>query len=324
MKLALFFPGQGSQGPGMGRWLFDEFEVARRTFEEASDALSIDLKKLCFEGPEDELQKTENTQPAILTTSVVYFRCLHEIIDLVPLAAAGHSIGEYAALVTASVISFDSAVRAVRERGLAMQRAVPLGLGGMSAILNLDEHEVRSFCLWATQESQLGLIEAANFNTPGQTVISGVQATLDWAQANWSIYNGPGCDKKMRWIPLKVSAPFHCSLMKPAQERMKVVLDDIPFRQPQWSIIQNFTAKETIDPEELRQNLVQQVSGAVQWTESVRRATYLGATKGLELGHGQVLRGLNKKIDPNFETLNVQTIADLQALEKQIHKQKDL
>lgn len=322
MKLSFFFPGQGSQSPGMGRWLFDEFKIARQTFEEASDALKIDLKKLCFDGPEDELQKTENTQPAILTTSVVYFRCLNDIVDVKPLVAAGHSIGEYAALVTAGSIPLDLAVKAVRERGLAMQSAVPLGVGGMCAVLNLDEVEIQTFCQWATKESHLGVIEAANFNTPGQVVISGVQATLDWAQKNWSNYKGPGHDKKVRWIPLKVSAPFHCSLMKPAQERMKMVLEEIPFQTSKWPIIQNVTAQEVTDPNTLRQNLVTQVSGAVRWTESVQRALHLGVTKGLELGHGQVLRGLNKKIDASLETLSFQSVDELKNIEKQINQRE--
>lgn len=306
----------------MGRWLFDEFTIARRTFEEASDALKIDLKKLCFEGPEEELQKTENTQPAILTTSVVYFRCLNDIVELKPLVAAGHSIGEYAALVTAGAMPFDLAVKAVRERGLAMQSAVPLGVGGMCAVLNLEDSEIQTFCQWATKESGLGLIEAANFNTPGQVVISGVQATLEWAQKNWSQYKGPGHDKKVRWIPLKVSAPFHCSLMKPAQERMKIVLDAIPFQMAQWPIIQNVTAQEVTDPQTLKQNLVTQVSGAVRWAESVRRATHLGITKGIELGHGQVIRGLNKKIDAQLEMHSFQSVEELKNIEKQINQRE--
>lgn len=320
IKWAHFFPGQGSQSPGMGRWLFTEFVTARRTFEEASDALNLDLKKLCFDGPEDELQKTENTQPAILTTSVAYFPCLNEIADLHPIVAAGHSIGEYAALVTAGVIPLDLAARAVRERGLAMQSAVPLGVGGMCAVLNLEDQEIQALCQWATKESGLGLIEAANFNTPGQVVISGIQATLEWVQKNWSQYKGPGSDKKVRWIPLKVSAPFHCSLMKPAQERMKIVLEEIPFQKPLWPIIQNYTAEEVTSPDTLRHNLIQQVSGTVRWTDSVRRAMHLGVTKGLELGHGQVIRGLNKKIDTQLEMLSFQSLEELKNIEKLLNQ----
>lgn len=306
----------------MGRWLFDEFSIARRTFEESNDALKMDIKKLCFDGPEEELQKTENTQPAILTTSVAYFRCLHDIVEMTPTVAAGHSIGEYAALVTAGAMSFNLGVKAVRERGLAMQSAVPLGEGGMCAVLNLEDTEIQNFCQWATKESGLGLIEAANFNTPGQVVISGVQTTLEWAQKNWSQYKGPGHDKKVRWIPLKVSAPFHCSLMKPAQERMKIVLEAIPFHPAKWPIIQNVTAQEVTDPQALKQNLVTQVSGAVRWTESVRRAVHLGVTKGIELGHGQVIRGLNKKIEPQLEILSFQSVEELKSIEKQINQRE--
>lgn len=311
----LFFPGQGSQASGMGRWLFDEFSTARRVFEEASDALHIDLKKLCFEGPEEELQKTENTQPAIVTTSLASYRCMIELIDIHPINSAGHSVGEYAAFAAANVLSLTNAVKAVRERGLAMQNAVPLGKGGMCALLNLEDQEVQTFCDWATKESGLGLIEAANFNTPGQVVISGMQSTLTWAQENWSLYKGPGSDKKVRWIPLKVSAPFHCSLMKPAEEKMTQVLNAMTFENSKWPIIQNFTAKETSDAELLKKNLIKQISGTVRWTESVKRTIQLGGVRGIELGHGQVIRGLNKKINSELEMFSFQNLEDLNKLE---------
>ncbi len=315
---ALFFPGQGSQSPGMGKWLYDEFTIAKRVYEEASDALKLDLKKLCFEGPEDELQKTENTQPAILATSIAYFRVINDLVELKPSAAAGHSIGEYAALVSAGVMPIDQAVVAVRERGLAMQNAVPLGKGGMCAILSLEDAEVKSVCDWATKESGLGPIEAANFNTPGQVVISGIQATLEWAQKNWPNFQGPGAGKKVRWIPLKVSAPFHCSLMKPAEEKMALVLGAIPFQNAKWPIIQNYTAQETTNATTLKQNLTKQISGTVRWTESVQRALALGVTRGLELGHGQVIRGLNKKISVDLEMISLQNLEDLRNFEKQL------
>lgn len=314
---AYFFPGQGSQSPGMGQWLFNEFALAKHVYEEASDALKLDLKKLCFEGPEDELQKTENTQPAILATSIAYQRVLNHLIDIKPQLAAGHSIGEYAALVSAGVMPLAQAIVAVRERGLAMQSAVPLGKGGMCAVLNLEDQEVQAICQWATQESGLGLIEAANFNTPGQVVISGIQATLDWLQQNWPNYQGPGAGKKARWIPLKVSAPFHCSLMKPAEERMAIVLDSIPFENAQWPIMQNFTAEATSEAAILKQNLIKQISGTVRWTESVQKAVAMGVKKGIELGHGQVIRGLNKKITADLEMTTIQSLEDLKNFEKQ-------
>lgn len=315
---AYFFPGQGSQSPGMGKWLFEEFTIAKRVYEEASDALKLDIKKLCFDGPEDELQKTENTQPAILTTSVAYTQVLHSVVDIKPMLSLGHSIGEYAALVTAGTLPLDQAVVAVRERGLAMQNAVPLGKGGMCAVLNLEDSEVQSLCEWATKESGLGTIEAANFNTPGQVVISGIQTTLEWVQKNWPAYQGPGAGKKARFIPLKVSAPFHCSLMKPAEERMALILGAIPFQDSQWPILQNYTAQETSKAETLKQNLVKQISGTVRWTESVQRATQLGVKKGLELGHGQVIRGLNKKINSELEMTSLQSLDDLKNFEKQL------
>lgn len=315
---ALFFPGQGSQSPGMGKWIYEEFSLAKRIYEEASDTLKLDLKKLCFEGPEDELQKTENTQPAILATSVAYFRVLESVVPLNPVCALGHSIGEYAALVTSGVMAFDQAIFAVRERGLAMQSAVPLGKGGMLAVLSLEDDEVKSFCEWATKESGLGPIEPANFNTPGQVVVSGILSTIEWAQKNWPNYTGPGAGKKARFIPLKVSAPFHCSLMKPAEERMALVLGAIPFENPKWPIIQNFSAQETKDAATIKQNLIKQVSGTVRWTESVQRASALGVQKGLELGHGQVIKGLNKKINASLEMIPLQSIEDLRNLESQL------
>lgn len=315
--LSLFFPGQGSQSPGMGKWLFEEFATAKHVYEESSDALNLNLKKLCFEGPEDELQKTENTQPAILATSIAYYRVINELVGLKPSYALGHSIGEYAALVASGVMPLAPAIKAVRERGLAMQNAVPIGKGGMCAVLNLEDSEVQAICQWATKESGLGVIEAANFNTPGQVVISGIQATLDWLQQNWPNYQGPGAGKKARWIPLKVSAPFHCSLMKPAEEKMAEVLSEIPFQNARWEIIQNFTATPTVDAVALKENLTKQISGTVRWTESVQKALSLGVRKGIELGHGQVIRGLNKKISTDLEMITVQSLEDLKNFEKQ-------
>ena len=199
-----------------------------------------------------------------------------------------------------------------------MQNAVPLGKGGMCAVLNLEDHEVEALCAWATKESGLGTIEAANFNTPGQVVISGIQATLDWLQQHWPNYTGPGAGKKARWIPLKVSAPFHCSHMKPAEEHMAKVLESIPFNDAQWPIIQNYTASETTTADVLKENLIKQISGTVRWTESVQKALSQGVKKGLELGHGQVIRGLNKKISSDLEMNSIQSLEDLKNFEKSI------
>ena len=317
---AFFYPGQGSQSPGMGRWIYDEFTSVKRIYEEANDALKLDLKKICFDGPEEELQKTEITQPAILATSIAYQKVLNEVAPINPISAAGHSIGEYAALVAANVIPFDKAIIAVRERGLAMQSAVPIGIGGMCAVLNLDENENAELCKWATKESGLGVVEPANFNTPGQIVISGIQKTIDWLIEHWNQYQGPGAGKKARWIPLKVSAPFHCSLMKPAEEKMSSVLNSIPFENASYPIMQNYSATEATDASVIKQNLIRQISGTVRWSESVQKIVMKGVKKGIELGHGQVVRGLNKKISADLEMLNLQNLDDLKIIERLIQK----
>jgi len=316
---AALFPGQGSQSVGMGKFLYENFAVARETFEEASDSLKLDFKQLCFEGPENELQLTENTQPALLLVSTATFRVVASTIGVHIEAAAGHSVGEYAAAVTAAAVSFGDAIRAVRVRGQAMQKAVPVGQGGMAAVLGLSDEQVSSLCRWAEQESGQFSVEPANFNAPGQVVISGSQKLIDWLREHAKPEIFAPEKPRMKLIPLAVSAPFHCRLMKPAEEEMRAVLSDISFEFSQWPIVQNFTAEPTSDGDILRENLVRQVSGPVRWTQCMARLKTMGVKYSIEFGAGKVLNGLAKKIDsaavPPF---NINGLEDLNALEKAI------
>jgi [acyl-carrier-protein] S-malonyltransferase len=322
---AFLYPGQGSQHTGMGRFLFDNFPAAKICFEEASDAIKLDLKKLCFEGSDSDLALTENTQPAILTTSIATGRVLTELTGVRAQAAAGHSIGEYAACVMSDSIAFADAVRAVRRRGEAMQKAVPVGEGSMSAIMGLDQDEIEKLCKWATANSKLGPIEPANFNAPGQIVISGSAKTLAWLKDNLSspeiakIFTAE--PKKIKLIPLSVSAPFHCSLMKPAEQVMKDVLESINFKEANHWVVQNFTAEPVKDPNLLRKNLVHQVSGSVKWTQCIEKLPQLQVQACIEVGAGRVLTGLMKKINPNLPIYCLNSLEDLKTLETKINSQ---
>ncbi len=314
MKATFLFPGQGSQSVGMGKIFYAEFPEVRQTFEEASDALSLDVKKLCFEGPDSELALTQNTQPALLTVSTAMTRAAQAHLGLAPDRAAGHSLGEYSALVAVKSISFHDAVRAVRTRGEAMQAAVPVGEGAMSAVLGLSDEDVVKMCTWATQSSGLGPLEPANFNCPGQVVISGKAQTLEWLKANISP-EAAGISGKPKLIPLNVSAPFHSSLMKPAEEKMRAVLGATTFHTPLAAVVQNFTAQEVTDPSTLKENLTRQVSSTVRWTQSVLRMKELGSGRWIELGAGKVLAGLMKKIDSSQEVLGLNSMEDWKKLE---------
>lgn len=310
----LLFPGQGSQAPNMGRYLFDNFDIAKKTYQEANDSLNFDIQKLCFDGPESELALTENTQPALLCTSIATFRVLQKMYDLKIEAAAGHSIGEYAALVAAGVISFADGMRAVRVRGQAMQSAVPVGQGGMTAVLGLEPNQVKWLCEWAEKESGFTPISAANFNSPGQIVISGSKLGLDWLKDNIKTELIPEnlgpTPKKAKLIPLNVSAPFHCSMMNPAQEKMSQVLGEVNFSSSsQFPIIQNVNAKIITDTNEMRKNLIQQVSAPVLWTQTMQTMLENSWFNGIECGHGQVLKGLFKKMDA--EKFNIQSTNNL-------------
>ncbi len=311
------FPGQGSQQPGMGRFLFDNFKIAQSTFEEASEALKIDMKKLCFEGSEADLALTENTQPALLVTSTATQRVLQNDFSVKFDATAGHSIGEYAALVSAGVIRFDEAMRAVRIRGQAMQSAVPVGQGGMVAVLGLEPDQVQTLCDYAVKNSGHSPLSPANFNSPGQIVISGSQAAINWMKDNFKpelIFTE--VPKRAKLIPLQVSAPFHCSMMKPAEDKMREVLTAMKFEKASIPVVQNFTAVIEQNPDNLRESLIRQVSAPVLWTQSMELLKTQNHIKCIECGAGKVIAGLLKKIAPeSFQIFNVNSLEDIKIIE---------
>jgi len=290
-RLALLFPGQGSQFVGMGRQLHEESPAARAVFEEADAVLGFPLSRLCFEGPEEELKLTANTQPAILTHSVAAFRDLenrnpNRLEGVV--SAAGHSLGEYSAEVAAGSLSFADALRLVRARGHFMQEAVAPGVGAMAAILGLAPEQVQSAC---DQAAQGEVVAPANFNSPEQTVIAGHAGAV--ARAS-EICRSRGAKRS---IPLPVSAPFHCALMAPARERMRPLLEETPFAEPIWPIVTNADAVSRARGSELRDALVRQVDSPVRWVESVRELAREGVNRALEIGPGNVLTGLARRIE---------------------------
>ena len=301
--LALIFPGQGSQSPGMGKDLAEKFPVARQVFEEADDALGFAISRLCFEGPAEELQLTENTQPAILTVSVAAFRAMMEAGIGAPAFVAGHSLGEYSALVAAGALSLSDAVRTVRARGGYMQEAVPVGTGAMAAVLGGDLSAIQRVCAEASQGQ---VCSVANFNSPGQTVIAGNTEAVDRAVEGLS-----GVAKRV--IKLKVSAPFHCALMKPAQDRLAADLERLEFKEPAMPVVTNVDARATTAPGELRDALVRQVSAPVRWVDSMQLLIEQSVGTFVEAGPGKVLSGLMRQISRDVKMLNVEDAASLEA-----------
>jgi len=313
--LTFVFPGQGSQSVGMGSFLYKEFKIAQDIFNEASEAIGVDLKKLCFEGPESDLALTENTQPALLTVSTATAKVLTEEFGLAPKATAGHSIGEYASFVLANVISFSDAVKAVRLRGQAMQSAVPVGQGGMIATLGLNEEQVQFLCKYACEKSGYSPLSPANFNCDGQIVISGSSNVLNWLKDNFKPEILPGEAKRVKLIPLQVSAPFHCEMMKPAEEKMATFFETIPFKNATLPIIQNVHAKPETDAVTLKKNIIAQVSGAVKWTQTMQQLKNMGLSDIIECGNGSVLKGLFKKSDSEFfKVYSTNSLDDLNLL----------
>ncbi|MBX6359941.1 MAG: ACP S-malonyltransferase [Acidobacterium ailaaui] len=303
-KLVFLFPGQGSQTVGMGRDLYEKFAIAKQTFEEADDALRFSLSKLCFEGPEEQLRLTEFTQPAIFTVSIAAQRVLAEK-GILPSFAAGHSLGEYSANVAAGVLSFADAVKTVRNRGRYMQEAVPAGQGAMAAVLGLGAEAVVEVCARAARETA-AIVSAANLNSPEQTVISGAVAAVERAAA---LAKEAGAK---RAVMLPVSAPFHCALMQPAQDRLAEDLRRLNFSAPKVPIVTNVDAALVTEAGPLCDALVRQVTGSVRWVESVRLLTEQKPTHFLEVGPGKVLCGLLRQIDRSQTALNVEDTASLE------------
>jgi [acyl-carrier-protein] S-malonyltransferase len=303
--IAFLFPGQGSQKVGMGRALAEAFAVCRETFAEADAALDEPLSRLCFEGPAETLQLTEHTQPAILAMSTAVARLL-ESRGVVPSWAAGHSLGEYSAHVAAGTFAFGDALRIVRQRGRFMQEAVPVGEGAMAAVLGADAETVARACAEAAQGE---VVSAANLNAPGQIVIAGGTAAVARASERVRALGA------RRVVPLPVSAPFHCALMRPAEERLAPLLRQLAVHEPRLPVVANVDAEPKRDGATAIEALVRQVSAPVQWESVVRRLASEGVRTYVEVGPGSVLTGLVKKIDRHATVVGVEDEAGLVALE---------
>lgn len=304
-KTAFIFPGQGSQYPGMGKELAENFPLARQVFEEADDALCSKISRVCFEGPEDELKLTANTQPAILTVSVAALRVVSAETGLSADYLAGHSLGEYSALVAAGAIDFCDAVRTVRARGTFMQEAVPVGVGAMAAILGVEPEILAGICAEAAQGE---VVSPANFNSPGQIVIAGHAGAVNRAI---EIAKARGFRKAML---LPVSAPFHCSLMSPAADRLAETLKSVTIGSFSAPVVTNVEGKPNNNETRVRELLVRQVCAPVLWDGSVQEMTKLGVISFVEIGPGKVLSGLVKRITRDVVTRNIEDIATLKAL----------
>lgn len=297
-KFAMVFPGQGSQTVGMLADLATQFPIVEQTFAEASDALGYDLWKLVQEGPAEELNKTWQTQPALLAASVAIYRVWQQQNGAQPVMMAGHSLGEYSALVCAGVLDFKQAIRLVELRGKLMQEAVPAGTGAMSAIIGLDNDAIAKAC----EESAQGeVVSPVNFNSPGQVVIAGNKDAVERA--------GAACKAAgaKRALPLPVSVPSHCALMKPAAEKLAVALQEVTFNAPKFAVINNVDVKTETSPEAIRDALVRQLYSPVRWSESVEFMAGEGVEHLLEVGPGKVLTGLTKRI---VDTMTAAAIND--------------
>jgi [acyl-carrier-protein] S-malonyltransferase len=302
MTLAYIFPGQGSQYPGMGKNLVENFPVAARLFEEADDALRFPISRLCFEGSPEELQLTENTQPAILAVSVAALRTIESEGFTKPDYVAGHSLGEYSALVAARSLTLTDAIKIVRARGRYMQEAVPAGTGAMAAVIGADIKDIQNACAEASQGQ---ICAPANINSPSQVVIAGNTEAIDRCS---ELLKARGAK---RVIKLNVSAPFHCALMMPAQERLAVDLEAIRFAELSHSLVTNVDAVATENAAEVRDSLVRQVSSPVRWLESIELLISKGVDTFVEVGPGKVLTGLMRQISREVKCFNVEDVTSL-------------
>jgi [acyl-carrier-protein] S-malonyltransferase len=303
-KTAFLFPGQGSQFAGMGKSLAEAYPQARAVFDEADEALGFPISKMCFEGPEEELKLTENTQPALLTVAVAAYRVL-ESTGLKPDFVAGHSLGEYSALVAAGSLKFADAVRLVRKRGGFMQKAVPPGVGAMAAILKLPEGKLEELLAHAARNE---VVSAANFNSPDQVVIAGNKGAVERAA------EAAKAAGAKRAVMLPVSAPFHCALMQPAQDHMRAELDAVDFSDLAFPLVNNWQAREIRTGVEAREGLLHQIPSPVLWTQSVRVLVFQGVTNCIEVGAGSVLTGLLRAIDPSLKGAKFGEAEDMEKL----------
>ena len=309
-KIACIFPGQGAQYPGMGKELAQNYKEAMNIFDLASERLGIDMKKLCFEGDEEELKKTENTQPSILTVSIALLEVL-KLKGIEPQIAAGLSLGEYSALVASKAISFTDAVALVKKRGKYMQEAVPAGEGTMAAIMGIERESVME-CL--KMASSYGVVEAANFNCPGQVVIAGHTRAVEKA---CSILKERGARKA---IMLPVSAPFHSSLLKPAGEKLAAELENVNISDNELPVVSNVNAQVIMNKYEIKRCLIEQVSSSVLWEDSIRRMIDMGVDTFIEVGPGRTLSAFVKKIDKNLYVHNVENIDTLENTRPWLHQ----
>ena len=301
-KLAFVFPGQGAQTVGMGKEFYENYDVAKRLFQEADEALGYSIMKMCFEGPEEDLRLTANTQPAILTISVIAHEVLKEQ-GVQPEIVGGHSLGEYSALVAAGVLSFQDAVLLVHKRGAFMQEAVPVGEGGMAAVIGLERDKIVEICTQVSAESP---VQAVNFNCPGQVVVAGATAGVDKAVELLSAAGARKC------VKLPVSAPFHSTLMKPAADKLAVELGKVEIRDAQIPVVTNVTGTIETKAEEIKKNLILQAASPVKWEDCVAAMQQFGADVFVEAGPGKTLCGFNKRIDRKIKSLNVENLASLQ------------
>jgi [acyl-carrier-protein] S-malonyltransferase len=306
---AFVFPGQGSQYAGMGRDVAEQYPAARRVFDDIDAALGFSISDLCFNGPEEQLKLTENTQPAILAVSSAIHAVLEERGATRRDLVAGHSLGEYSAIVSVGGLTPAEAAKIVNQRGRFMQEAVPVGTGGMAALIGPTVEEVQSICAEAAEGEVLSV---ANINAPGQVVIAGTKNAIDRAIA---VAKSRGV---RRALPLPVSAPFHCALMKPAEERLEPVLRDAAFKDLWLSLISNVDASPIGTAHAVRNALVRQVASPVRWVESVQHMVSMGVRRFVEIGPGSVLTGLIKRIDPGVELINVSDVPSLEAFVEKV------